>query len=114
MTNPVQFFDARKEFHAALLESTLITNEKGIVSNADSSNKPSIAIAKGIAELLKAETIGERLAGQTAGNQFESICADYVKNTFLKLGHLRPAHGMYIRYQAGTGWQSPNISNMRI
>lgn len=90
MTNPVQFFDARKEFHAALLESTLITNEKGIVSNADSSNKPSIAIAKGIAELLKAETIGERLAGQTAGNQFESICADYVKNTFLKLGHLRP------------------------
>ncbi|KIU44457.1 restriction endonuclease NgoMIV [Pseudomonas putida] len=90
MNIPPEFLQARKEFHASLLKTTLTINDKGVPSNADSSNKGSIAIAKGIAELLKAETIAERQAGQTSGNEFEGICADYVKNTFLKLGHLRP------------------------
>ncbi|WP_295485041.1 NgoMIV family type II restriction endonuclease [uncultured Pseudomonas sp.] len=85
-----EFLQARKEFHASLLKTTLTINDKGVPSNADSSNKTSIAIAKGIAELLKAETIAERQAGQTSGNEFEGICAEYVKNTFSKLGHLRP------------------------
>jgi hypothetical protein len=84
------FADARRAFHAALLKDTLTTNEKGIVSNADGSNATSRNIAKGIAELLKAETIGERIAGQTSGNQFEGHCADFVRHTFLTLGHLRP------------------------
>ena len=85
-----KFLEARKAFHSALLEATLTTNAAGVVSNADSSNTTSKAIAKGIADLLKAETIGERIAGQTSGNQFESICADFVRATFSKLGHLRP------------------------
>jgi len=85
-----QLAEARKAFHAALLKDTLMINSGGVVSNADSSNTASKAIAKGIAELLKAETMGERIAGQTSGNQFEGICADFVQKTFLKLGHLRP------------------------
>ncbi|WP_080422863.1 NgoMIV family type II restriction endonuclease [Burkholderia ubonensis] len=84
------FAEARKAFHATLLESTLTINAAGVVSNADSSNTTSKAIAKGIAEQLKAETVGERIAGQTSGNQFEGICAEFVRQTFLKLGHLRP------------------------
>lgn len=90
MQTAAAFLDARKAFHAALLQSTLTTNEQGVVSNADSSNTTSKAIAKGIADLLQAETISERSAGQTAGNQFESICADFVRATFLQLSHLRP------------------------
>ena len=90
MNIPPEFLQARKEFHASLLKTTLTINDKGVPSNADSSSKTSIAIAKGIAELLKAETIAERQAGQTSGNEFEGICAEYVKSTFLKLGHLRP------------------------
>jgi hypothetical protein len=90
MTDTAQFATARKAYHAALLVKTLTTNSDGVVSNADSSNNPSKAIASGIANLLKAETIGARIAGQTSGNQFESICAAFVKETFLKLGHLRP------------------------
>jgi hypothetical protein len=86
----VAFLEARKTFHASLLKTTLTTNAAGVVSNADGSNGPSKAIAKGIADLLKAETIAERIAGQTSGNQFESICAAFVCDTFLKLGHLRP------------------------
>ncbi|WP_216818510.1 NgoMIV family type II restriction endonuclease, partial [Pseudomonas amygdali] len=88
----VQFQQARKDFHAALLKTTLTINDKNIPSNADSSNRTSIAIARGIAETLKAETIAERLAGQTSGNQFEGLCADFVKDTFLHLGHLRPGN----------------------
>lgn len=90
MAKPAAFSEARRAFHAALLETTLTINGAGVVSNADGSNTNSKAIAKGIAEILKAETVGERIAGQTSGNQFEGICADFVRNTFLKLGHLRP------------------------
>ncbi|EKN48643.1 MULTISPECIES: NgoMIV family type II restriction endonuclease [Pseudomonas syringae group] len=90
MNIPPEFLQARKEFHASLLKTTLTVNDKGIPSNADGSNRSSVAIAKGIADLLKAETIAERQAGQTSGNEFEGICSEYVKNTFLKLGHLRP------------------------
>lgn len=90
MSNYAHFFEARKRFHAMLLESTLTTNSAGVVSNADSSNNTSKKIAKGIADLLNAETIGERIAGQTSGDQFESICANFVQDTFLQLHHLRP------------------------
>lgn len=90
MTISAQFAQARKRFHAALLQNTLTTNTAGIVSNADSGNTTSKAVASGIAKLLNAETVGERIAGQTSGNQFESICATFVRETFSKLGHLRP------------------------
>ena len=81
---------ARKKFHATLLKSTLTINDKGVASNADGSNRTSIAIAKGIAERLEISTVGDRIAGQTSGNQFESACAAFVNDTFLSLYHLRP------------------------
>jgi len=90
MGTQAAFVRARQAFHAALLESTLTINNAGIVSNADSHNTTSKAIAAHIAEQLKANTIGERIAGQTSGNQFESICADFVRRAFASLGHLRP------------------------
>lgn len=99
MTVPADFLEARKRFHAALLEATLTINAAGVPSNADKDSKASIAIAKGIAELLKAETIGERIAGQTSGSQFEEICSNFVRETFLKLGHLRP--GSWDVHQVG-------------
>ncbi|STM16283.1 outer membrane usher protein FimD [Escherichia coli] len=55
----VGFAEARKEFHAQLLLNTLTINTAGVVSNADSSNKNSKAIAREIARFLQAETIGE-------------------------------------------------------
>lgn len=91
MTAPAQFAKARKAFHAELLKTILTINSSGVVSNADSSNTTSKAIAKGIVNLLSAETlVEERIAGQTSGNRFEGLCAGFVQQTFLKLGHLRP------------------------
>lgn len=85
-----QFLQARKAFHARLLETILTIDKHGIASNADSSNRASKAIARGIAERLAAETISERSAGQTSGDKFESLCAGFVRETFPKLAHLRP------------------------
>jgi len=85
------FAEARREFHASLLASgTLAVNAAGVASNADSSQRTSIAYAKHIADRLLVETVGERLAGQTSGGEFETACADFVRATFLQLGMLRP------------------------
>lgn len=99
MNAAAAFLEARKAFHASLLESILTINGAGVASNADKDSKSSVAIAKGIADRLKAETIGERSAGQTSGSQFESACSVFVKETFLKLGHLRP--GAWDVHQVG-------------
>jgi len=82
--------EARREFHAALLQTILTVDEQGRPSNCDRSNVRSVALAAGIAQRLQANTVGERAAGQTSGNQFEAICAEYVRETFLRLSHLRP------------------------
>jgi len=99
MTMLANFLEARKRFHAALLATTLTINSKGVPSNADKDSKASVAIANGIADLLKAKTIGERIAGQTSGLQFEGVCSAFVKETFLQLGHLRP--GTWNVHQVG-------------
>lgn len=80
--------EARKRYHSSLLH-LLTIDAKGIPSNADSASKSSVAIASGIADLLRSET-GERLAGQTSGSAFETCNADYLRDTFLALGHIRP------------------------
>lgn len=90
MAGSAQFAEERGKFHLALLETILTISDTGVPSNADKDNKLSVDIARGIADLLKAETVGARSAGQTSGNKFEVICANYVKATFPKLGHLRP------------------------
>lgn len=90
MNKTAQFSEARRAFHAELLETTLTISSSGVVSNADGSNRISRDIAKGIADRLQAETVGERMAGQTSGNRFEAVCANFVKRTFTQLGHLRP------------------------
>ena len=90
MSATAGFLASRQAFHAALLQSILTVNSAGVAANADKDSRSSVAIARGMADLLRAETLGERLAGQTAGSQFESACAAFVQDTFLKLGHLRP------------------------
>ena len=90
MSTPAHFSEARKSFHAALLGPVLRIDERGVASNADSSNRASIRIARGIINLIGQEAAGARLAGQMSGRVFEEICEKFLENTFLRLGHLRP------------------------
>lgn len=87
---PAFFAEARRSFHAALLEKVLRTDKSGIPSNADGNNGVSVAIAKGILTRLGAEATGARLAGQMSGNEFEAITCKFISQTFPHLSHLRP------------------------
>lgn len=84
------FTEERTKLHAELLATILAIDEAGVPSNADKGNKASAAIATGVAERLKWEVSRERSAGQTSGNQFEALCATFIRSTFTRLAHLRP------------------------
>ncbi len=91
---------ARRRFHQQLFEH-LLTVRDGIPSIADKKNGASIRIAKAIVEQLGQAVNADKLAAQTAGNEFESICADFLEATFLKLQHIRPGDWEVIRIGQG-------------
>jgi hypothetical protein len=92
--------EARREYHASLLESILTKSEKGIPSNADGSSKPSIAVANGILDRLGPARTAKKLPGQTSGADFEGVCAAFVRVSFERMGHLRPGN---FRIEKGGG-----------
>lgn len=84
------FVEARQRFHKALIDQRVLTiTAQGVASNADSSNAPSVAIAKIIAEKLGAKE-GSKISGQTAGTLFEQLTMQFLVDTFPQLQHLRP------------------------
>lgn len=85
----VLFSTARRQFHAGLKQKVLRLDQ-GVPSNADKGNKTSKDIALGIAKRIGLEVAGIKLAGQTAGNEFEVATAWFIKETFLNLRHIRP------------------------
>ncbi|PWR00920.1 restriction endonuclease [Meridianimarinicoccus roseus] len=82
--------EARRTFHATLLAGILTRSDNGVPSNADRSSRPSIAIASAILEQLGPAQTASKLAGQTAGADFEGVCAEFLALCFARLGHLRP------------------------
>lgn len=80
----------RAAFHSDLLAGPLTRNAKGVPSNADSSSTPSCRIATGILDRLGQGRTADKLPGQTAGSNFESLCASFIETCFSGLAHLRP------------------------
>jgi hypothetical protein len=82
----------RKAFHKSLLDAGVLSSKNGIASNADKDNGPSVRLSASIYEQLctTAMAASERLAGQTAGASFEVICAEFLREAFGRLEHLRP------------------------
>lgn len=81
--------EARRKYHQTLVDEGVLSVSNGVASNADSSNKPSCAIAGIMAQKLGAKE-GPKMKGQTAGTKFESITMQFLNETFPKLRHLRP------------------------
>lgn len=82
--------EARRRYHSGLLSNSVLTiDAKGIPSNADSSSKLSIKIAKGIARRLMADT-QDKVVGQTSGAKFEQLNMEFLEATFPYLQNLRP------------------------
>lgn len=83
--------ESRRRFHSALIAGgVLAINSNGVPSNADGSQRSSVQFASHIAAQLSVENVADRLAGQTSGGHFEVACADFLRETFLQLGMLRP------------------------
>ena len=92
--------DERKNYHKLIIENQILNlSPNGIASNADSSNAPSVAIAKIVAEKLNA-AVGTKLKGQTSGNLFEKVTMNFLEKTFPRLQHLRPGN-----------WEILNLGN---
>jgi len=79
---------ARMNYHAGLRSDIYVANN-GVASNADKDSKPSKAIGQHLAAILGVGG-GARLAPQTVGARFEQHTMEYLRATFLQLGHLRP------------------------
>ena len=92
--------EARSAFIDLILERVL-TIDKGTPSNADGKNSASVRIACGILDRLGQGHESARLAGQSSGQTFEDICAEFLRQSFLKLEHLRP--GLWNVLRAGDG-----------
>jgi hypothetical protein len=82
--------EARREFHATLLDGILTRSERGIPSNADKGSRPSVEIANAILDQLGPVKTAAKLPGQTSGANFEDVCAAFVRISFERMQHLRP------------------------
>jgi len=81
---------ARKSYHKRLLEEGVLSIDKeGVPSNADRDSRLSVAIARGIAELLEA-AVQAKILGQTSGAKFETINMLFLEETFPFLQNIRP------------------------
>jgi hypothetical protein len=110
---PASVFEAeRRNFHRTLVDTRVLRiDDANVVSVADKSSRMSVEIAgliyKQVTEEIKTTA---RLVGQTSGQEFEQLCRDYLRRTFLRLSHLRPGSwhvegatargiGMFEQYQ---------------
>jgi NgoMIV restriction enzyme. len=95
----------RIKFHQYLIEQEILTyspfrkyNTQHVCSIADTGQKQSVLIANLLAEKISNRVDSslvlrpKKKDGQTLGNEFEEACTLYLKNTFLKLGKLRPGN----------------------
>lgn len=81
---------ARSDFHAALLGSVLTIDDNDVPSNADGGNLYSVEIARGITKRIGQHTVAARMVAQSSGSKFETVCTEYLKETFLSMTHARP------------------------
>lgn len=93
MTETAMLSSARANFHLELIRGrTLVVDDDGIASNADSGQRFSREAALSIAEQLGAGLGGQKLSGQRAGGQFEAAVRNFVASTLPQLSGLRPGN----------------------
>ena len=94
---------ARRAFHERLGEGLLTVDDNGVPSFCDKDNKLSVKIGKLLVEKLPSHALGTRLAGQTAGNEFEKICAEFLAATWPLMSQVRPGEWLVERVTERSG-----------
>lgn len=92
---------ARKVYHGQLLDGLITMGETDIPSIADKKNNASIRIANNLVARLGKMVHADKKAAQTAGNEFEECCAEFINATFRRLAHLRPGNWQIVRLGQG-------------
>ncbi len=84
--------EARRNYHRRLLENGILTiDANGVASNADSGNRLSKAIARGLVESLEFDAqVQQKAVAQTSGANFEQVNMQFLQETFPLLQNLRP------------------------
>ncbi len=80
----------REAYHDTLFKHVLRVNESGAPNNADGGSRSSVKTAKGIIERIGLEPVKGHIPGQTAGQKFEEITRDFLREAFVLLKHMRP------------------------
>lgn len=95
--------EARTRFHERLItDETLSFSDSGVASNADGGQALSKMLASHIALALGARVRARKLDGQSAGKNFESAVAQFLRQTFPLLGGIRPGE-----------WRVENVGGSR-
>ena len=89
MTGKIE--ELRSAYHRQLCDEVLRQNKAGVPNNADSGSQASVRIGRKIIELISSFPVETgKLAGQTAGHQFEAATKAFLHDAFGLLAHLRP------------------------
>lgn len=99
--NDVLILDARKKFHQELINSGMwVVDKDGVPSNADVGDRSKARAGKFNVSTLIAQKMADRVGvpqtaigkkmGTSAGVKFEDLIAQFIRDTFPHLQHLRP------------------------
>ena len=94
----IELTKARRGFFKELAARNLLTFDDykaqrstvRAISNADFSNRASVAISNAVAHKIGIQKNHKKLPGQSQGDLFEELVCSFIDKTFCALGHLRP------------------------
>lgn len=95
----------RTQYHYHLKSELLAlrSNAEGVPNIADTDNRVSVTLARGIVEALGLRLQARELSPQTIGQKFSEITCNFLRQAFARLGHLRPGGWVFSTAQAETG-----------
>ncbi len=89
------FEKLRAEYHRQICERVLFVDGGNVPNNADKHSAISTTLAQGIVKLLGYPLRKTAPSGQTSGNLFETVTAEFVQHAFQQLQHLRPGEWLF-------------------
>lgn len=103
-SNQCILWELRRSYHRQICDS-ILGHRAGskVFSIADNSSQPSIALAAGMVKEIGLPTCTDPTSGQTAGAKFVAITAEFLRESFEYLGHLRPAEWIFSTSQGREG-----------
>lgn len=99
-----EFTALRQKYHKALCRDIFGYRGNSRIPNiADKDSPASTEFAIGIANRMDCKITHKNIAGQTLGQKFTEITAEFVRETFITLKHLRPGNWEVSTSQASSG-----------